>query len=244
MVAEGQEWSVLTWNIQGAKHTDLDRLAEVISAATIDVVVLQEVRRSQADGLAQRLSMQHTWAKKHHPSQPLFPDRAEGAAILTPHELSNAGHQRISDAQSKRSYRRRVIQWATVSRADATGYRVYNAHLSPHDATRERHNEARRISSIVAAHGSAPPAIIAGDLNDSNDPLVVATLPGIEAIASPATSPSEQPVQPLDHVLVPAAAAGVSVSAPAGGREWAELSDHLPLTVRFTLDWVSNGFGS
>lgn len=229
---------MLTWNIQGSKRTDLERIAEVVSAAGVDVVALQEVQRPQARDLAERLTMRHTWAEKHNPLHPFLRGRAEGAAILTPHALTNAGHAQISAASSKRTFKRRVVLWATISRSDATGYRVYNAHLSPHDAAHERVSEAQRIADIARQHADAPPMIIAGDLNDPYEPAVIAALPGIEAITAPLSSPSLAPIQALDHVLVPPAATAVSVSAPAGSEAWAELSDHLPVTVRFSLEWV------
>ncbi len=237
-----REWTVLTWNIQGTKRTDLDRVAEAISSQTPDVVVLQEVRKAQAERLGARLSMTHCWNEKHHPLRPLLPGRAEGAAILTPHSLSAEGHAEVSEESSKRSYRRRIVQWATVTRIDASGYRVYNAHLSPHDLAAQRLREANRIAEIVGLHGPVPPAVVAGDLNDWGEPAIIAALPGVEALAAPVSNPASSPTQALDHVLVPADATGVSVSAPSGGRDWAELSDHLPVTVRFTLDWVAGGF--
>lgn len=230
---------MLSWNIQGNKPTDLDRLAEIISAGSPDVVVLQEVRSPQARQLAAQLSMTHCWAEKHNVLHPLFPGRAEGAAILTPHEMTSTGDAQISDSSSKRSWRRRIVQWATVVRADASGCRVYNAHLSPHDFVAERLAEATRIDEIIEHHGDAPPAVIAGDLNDAGEPQIIAALPGIEAREAIATNPSIAPSSALDHVLVPPAATDVSASAPAGGAEWARLSDHLPITVRFTLDLVT-----
>ncbi len=235
---------MLTWNIQGMKRTDLERIAAVIASESPDVVALQEVRRPQAQKLADRLAMTHCWAQKHHPFRPFFPSWAEGAAVLTPHELTSPGHTRISDASSKRSYRRRIVQCATVTRADASGYRVYNTHLSPHDLRAERLDEATRIAELAAAFGDTPPAIVAGDLNDAGEPEIIATLPGIEVISAPLTNPADAPTKALDHVLVPAAADDVSVTAPAGGPEWAALSDHLPVTVRFSLDWVAGGFAS
>lgn len=240
----GREWAVVTWNIQGTKRTDLDRLAEVITADSPDVVVLQEARRPQARKLADRLSMTQCWVEKHHPFRPLFPGWAEGAAILTPHQMSSADHEVVSTASSKRSYRRRIVQWATITRDDASGYRVYNAHLSPHDLSEDRLTEATRIAEIIQSHGDAPPAVVAGDLNDAGEPQIIAALPGIEVLSAPFTNPAGEPVQALDHVLVPPDATGVSISVPSGGREWAELSDHLPVTVRFTLDWVDGGFAA
>ncbi len=240
----GLEWTVLTWNVQGTEPTDIAHVASVIGAESPDVVVLQEARRDQAAQLATRLSMSSAWAEKHHPLRPFCPSTAEGAAILTPHSLDAADHTVVSDEDSRRSYRRRILQWATIQRDDSSGYRVYNAHLSPHDLSAERMNEAARISEIVAMHGDAPPAIVAGDLNDQNDPGLIDALPGVEHVASPVTNPSEHPTQSLDHVLLPLDAREVSVSAPAGGADWAELSDHLPVTVRFTLDWVRGDFVS
>ncbi len=242
METVGLEWAVLTWNIQGTKRTDLDNVAEVIAAERPDVVVLQEARRPQAEQLAAALSMQHTWNEKHHPFRPFFPGRAEGAAILSPHTLREAGHVEVSDVTSMRSYRRRIVQWALVERNDHSAYRVFNAHLSPHDMDDQRRVEAVRIAELAASFGESPPTIVAGDLNDAGTPDIVAALPGIEQLEPPPTNPSERPTQALDHVLVPAEATDVSVSAPAGGADWAKLSDHLPLTVRFTLDWVQGGF--
>lgn len=244
MTPQGREWSVLTWNIQGSKRTDLARIAEVISTADVDVVMLQEARRPQANDLATRLNMAHAWAEKHNPLWPFLPSRAEGSTILTPHELTNSGYAQVSAESSQRTFKRRIVQWATISRSDATGYRVYNAHLSPHDAAAERLDEAQRIADLSTLHGESPPVIVAGDLNDPGEPAVIATLPGIEAMAPPLSNPAHAPAQAIDHVLVPPAARSVSVSAPTGGESWAELSDHLPVTVRFTLDWVSDGFAT
>jgi endonuclease/exonuclease/phosphatase family metal-dependent hydrolase len=238
------EWTVLTWNLQGSKQTDLDRVAAVIASEHPDVVALQEIRKPQAAGLAGRLDMSSVWNVKHHPWRPFFAGRAEGAAMLTPHVLSDAGHTQVSDARSKRNYRRRIVQWASIERADHTAHVVFNIHLSPHDMREERRAESIRIADLARSLGAGPPLLMVGDLNDTGSPEVIANLPGIEVLAPPPTNPSDRPTASIDHVLVPAQARDVSVSAPAGGAEWAELSDHLPLTVRFTLDWVEGGFAS
>ncbi|NND76270.1 MAG: hypothetical protein HKN44_14825 [Ilumatobacter sp.] len=242
MTSEARSWTVMTWNLRGSAKPALDRVAATVRAEEPDVVVLQEVRRSQGVQLAQALAMRFTWALKHYPWTPLLRGAAEGMAILTPHALDAAGHSEISEGRSRWTYRRRIAQWALVGRPDTSAYRVYNLHLSPHDRSFERRSEAVAVADIVAGHGDAPPAIIAGDFNDDTDGSIIYALPGIEHLTPSPTNPAESPAQTLDHVLLPPEARNVTVTVPAGGSEWAELSDHLPVTVRFTLDWVTGDF--
>lgn len=242
MRSEPREWCVTTWNLRGSGRPDLDDIAAVLRAAEPDVVAVQEIRRGQAADLADRLGMRFTWAFKHWPWTPLLPRLAEGTAIMTPHALDAAGHTEVSDGASRWTYRRRIVQWALVGRPDGSAYRIYNVHLSPHDRRTERLAEAVRVAEIVAEHGDAPPAVIAGDFNDGNDASVIYALPGVEHVVPPPTNPSEQPHQVLDHVLLPADATSVATSVPAGGQQWAARSDHLPVTVHFSLDWVVGDF--
>lgn len=241
MRTEGREWSVTTWNLHGAAGPDLAAVSEAIAAEAPDVVVLQEVKRSQATDIARRLGMRFTWARKHWPHTPLFWRRAEGMAIMTPHALDAAGHTEISTGASSWSYRRRIAQWALVGRADTSAYRVYNLHLSSDDGAARR-AEALRVAEIVTEHGDSPPALVAGDFNDGAEGSVIFALPGIEHAVPAPTSPAVAPEEVLDHVLLPDEAELVAVSVPGGGPEWAALSDHLPVTVRFTIDWVVGDF--
>lgn len=242
MRTEGREWCVMTWNIHGASQPALDDIADVVRAELPDVVAIQEIRRAQAAELAQRLGMRFTWARKHWPKTPLLWRSAEGLAIMTPHALDAAGHTEISEGASSWTYRRRIAQWALVGRADTSAYRVYNLHLSPEDLGAQRRAEAVRVAELVAGHGDSPPPIIAGDFNDGLDGSIIYALPGIEYAVPPPTSPADVPTQVIDHVLLPDEARHVSVSVPGGGAEWAARSDHLPLSVRFTLDWVVGDF--
>lgn len=227
-------WSVMTWNVHGSAGPDVIDLAAAIRRESPDVVVVQEIRRSQAGLLAAALPMRYSWALKHYPYTPLLWWRAEGMAIFTPHVIDAAGHTTISDSASKLTWRRRLAQWALVGRRDGSAVRVYNAHLSPHDAA-SRRAEALRVTEIVAEHGTEPPAIVAGDFNDDRDATIVYALPGIEHVTPSCTNPSVAPTQLLDHVLLPHDAVDVSVTVPAGGEAWAAMSDHVPVTVRFRL---------
>jgi len=242
MRTEGREWGVMTWNLHGAAGPDLAAVAEVVTAESPDVLVIQEVRRAQAADLARRIGMRFTWARKHWPHTPLFWWRAEGMAIMTPHALDAAGHTEISSGASSWSYRRRIAQWALVGRPDTSAYRVYNLHLSSDDKAAERRAEALKVAEIIAEHGDSPPAVVAGDFNDGADGSVIYALPGIEYAVPAPTSPALAPQDVLDHVLLPDEASLVTVSVPGGGPDWAAHSDHLPVTVRFTVDWVVGDF--
>ncbi len=242
MATEARSWTVTTWNVRGSAKPDTEALAAALETESPDVVVLQEVRQSQARQIAEQLGMRYTWALKHYPFTPLFADAAEGLAIMTPHLLDAAGHSEVSEGRTKWRYKRRIAQWCLVGRADTSAYRIYNLHLSPGDEGPARYAEALAVGEIMAAHGDAPPAVVAGDLNDDTDPSIIAALPGIEHITPPATNPAASPMQVLDHVLLPPDAANVSTTVPAGSPDWAALSDHLPVTVRFDLDWVEGDF--
>ena len=234
-------WCVLTWNLHGSKRPDIAAAATAIRAESPDIVVIQEIRKAQAESLGTALSMRYSWALKHCPYTTVIRWRAEGMAILTPHLLDAAGHSEVSEDQPMRSWRRRIAQWALIGRADRSMVMIYNLHLSPHQDAECRRAEAVRVAEIVDAIGDDPAPIVAGDFNDADDPTIVETLPGVEHVVPSNTNPSERPTQLLDHVLVPADATDVSVSVPGGGADWAAISDHLPVTVRFSLPAVTAG---
>lgn len=242
MSTEARTWTVTTWNIRGSSKPDIAAIAAAIATESPDVVVLQEIRRQQASDLATKLRMRYTWALKHYPFSPLLRGAAEGMAIMSPHALDAAGHSEISDGKTKWNFKRRIAQWCLVGRADTSAYRIYNLHLSPGDSAAERRAEAVVATELLEAHGDAPPAIIAGDFNDDTDATIIFTLPGVEHIAPSPSNPATAPTQALDHVLLPADATNVTTTVPAGGAEWAALSDHVPVTVRFDLDWVQGDF--
>ena len=228
-------WAVLTWNVHGSAGPDVDAAADAIRNEAPDIVVVQEIRKGQAAALAAALRMRYSWALKHSPYTKLMWWRAEGMAILTPHLLDAVGHTEVSDGQPMRSWRRRIAQWGLVGRADRSMLMIYNLHLSPHQDAASRRAEAARVSELVASIGDDPPPVVAGDFNDADDPSIIEALPGVEHVVPPMSNPSEAPSQLLDHVLLPAHATEVTVSVPAGGDDWSAISDHLPVTVRFTL---------
>ncbi len=226
---------MLTWNVHGSQRPDVEAIAAAIRAEAPDVVAIQEIRKRQAAALATALQMRYSWSLKHEPYTKLMWWRSEGMAIMTPHLLDAVGHTEISDEQPMRSWRRRIAQWGLVGRPDRSMLMIYNLHLSPHDDDDSRRAEAVRVRYLVADIGDDPPPVVAGDFNDAGDPSIIEALPGIEHVAAPMSNPSAAPTQALDHVLLPAHANNVEVSAPDGSEQWAAISDHLPVTVRFTL---------
>jgi endonuclease/exonuclease/phosphatase family metal-dependent hydrolase len=237
MDAVPRRWTVTTWNVRGTAEPPLDHVAAVLRDTEADVVVLQEVQRAQAKELAGRLGMQHAWALKHHPRTPLMWWQAEGLAILTPHRLSDTGSASLTPDRSTWTWRRRIVQWGLVERDDHSAHRVVNLHLTPHDEPEQRRTEVRRVVEMFPVDRGAP-LVLCGDLNDDGEDGVVDALPGREALPPQPTSPAETPTKCLDHVLVPVAASDVHQHVPSGGPTWATLSDHLPVTVSFSLDWV------
>jgi endonuclease/exonuclease/phosphatase family metal-dependent hydrolase len=239
---EHSSWTVTTWNVRGRAKPDIAAVATAIEVESPDVVVIQEIRKTQAAALASALGMRFTWALKHYPFTPLLKGAAEGMAILTPHALDAAGHSEISVKKTKWTHKRRIVLWCLVGRSDAVAYRIYNVHLTPSGIATDRLTESIDVAKLVESHGDTPPAIVAGDFNDNLDANIIFALPGIEHIPPSPTHPASAPTQTLDHVLLPADAGNISTTVPAGTAEWAAMSDHLPVTVRFDLEWVEDAF--
>ena len=114
----GHEWTVMTWNIQGTKATDLGRVARGERSRH---PTSSRSRRCAAPGrrLAKRWRWPSLWHEKHHPWRPFVP---LGRRCRDPHTALAARLRppRVSDAGSKRSYRRRIAQWTVVERADGS----------------------------------------------------------------------------------------------------------------------------
>ena len=229
---------VLTWNLHGAGRPDLGAVAALVRAVEPDVVGLQEVRRGQAERLAEGLGVTAAWSLKHLRYGPLVPLHAEGMALLTPGRSPVATTVLTPDARRWTS-RRRIAQHVDLA---AVGVRVVNTHLDAHDA-RRRAPQADRLARIVASRPPGP-CVLLGDLNARVDepevfgPLNRAGLRDAwddEAGGHPSafTSPAAVPAQRIDHVLVTADVAVDDVRVPRG--DWARWSDHLPVVADLTL---------
>ena len=200
-----------------------------------DVIALQEVRLWQAWRIARCLGMRFAWRLKHFPFTRFVVPFAEGAAILTPHDLADRGGAEISSGQPVSTYRRRIAKWATVRRADGDALQLFNVHLSPGSLADERRSEAERVARLMIEHGTGDPAILAGDLNDADEPDLIEVFPLVEHERPAFTNPAADPSQVLDHVLLPADAIHEGTAVPATDPVWAQMSDHLPVVVTFRL---------
>ena len=223
-------WRVLTWNVLGSKHPNVELLAEVIEGYDPNVVALQEVHRHQAHTLARRLGWNVVWARKHYPYSQLVFWKAEGLAVLSPSPLSHVLRTTISTHHPRTNYKHRVL--VTVTRGNDT-LRVYDTHLASHDVD-ERISQAHRIGEFVTQE-LAPTAVVVGDLNASDELEVIREFRAVGLVdpGGDSSSPAIAPHQRIDYVLVPERATIIDQTTPEGGEQWNRLSDHLPVLVEF-----------
>ena len=125
-----------------------------------------------------------------------------------------------------------------VTRPDGTDLAVHDVHLSS-DSTDERVDQARRATAfaLVSRAAGAATRVLVGDLNAPDEAAVIDAMAalGLRDPGGPMTVKADRPVKRLDYVLVPVTATDVEVQTPEGGAEWRALSDHLPVTTRFTI---------
>jgi len=230
--ATTSSWRVITWNVLGSKHPNLELVAEVIEGLHADVVALQEVQRHQAARLARRLGWHVVWARKHYPYTQAVYWRAEGLAVLSPSPLSHTLRTTISTHHSRVNFKHRVLLATTVTRGTDT-LRVYDTHLATHSVD-ERIDQARRVGEFVV-QDQAPVAVVTGDLNapDEVDVLREFRAVGLVDPGGECSSPAIAPHQRIDYVLVPERAKVTDRHTPEGGEQWNRISDHLPVLLEF-----------
>jgi endonuclease/exonuclease/phosphatase family metal-dependent hydrolase len=241
-----QTLRVATYNIhkgvQGlgpARRLEIHNLAQAVHRLNADIVCLQEVR-------AFNHHMQRRFA--HWPvqgqAQVLAPKGFEvlyrtnaitrhgehGNALLSRWPVLHHGHQDVSDHR----FEQRGLLHAVLS-LEGTPVHVVVLHLGLVHASRLR--QVQRLGQFVAHHVPAEaPLIVAGDFNDWESRLhqPMAQL-GLHTFDQQrlATFPSRLPLLGLDRIysrgLRP-----VQAHVPRG-REWARMSDHLPLVGELAL---------
>lgn len=235
------EWTVTTWNLLGSERPDMAAIAAHLRSFGPDAVALQEVRRSQALRLGRLLGWHVAWRRKHYPYSPAMWWRAEGLALLSPHALDRVERHTLSVGHPIWRWRHRVMVSGVVTRPREAGggeLAVHDVHLSS-DSTAERIDQATRATVFALAGRSATVSVrvLCGDLNAKDEPAVVEAFAplGVHDPGGPLTVKADRPVKRLDYVLVPREATAVAVHTPEGGADWRALSDHLPVTTRFSI---------
>ncbi len=236
---------VLTWNLQGREHPDLDEVAGVIEGFGPDVVALQEVHRRQVRALAERLGWASAWRFKHWS----VVVRPEGLAVLAPAPAIDLATVHLAHRLRFWSWRRRIAVRATISGPDGP-LALVATHLGAGVGDEERTRQARRtVDAVAAGPAEVVGACIVGDLNTHPGSPVLAAY-GVAGFrdAWADARPDEPgatnwrpgprdaaPTQRLDYVLVSDSLTVLEADVPAAGepgaRAWGELSDHLPVVV-------------
>ncbi|WP_062441951.1 endonuclease/exonuclease/phosphatase family protein [Herbidospora daliensis] len=225
---EGDEFTLIAYNIRmgfGTTGTlDLDAIGDWARSRDPDVVLLSEVDRGwflngghdDLDRIAARLGMSYHFAPA---ADELWGDAVLTnlpVSLLTSHPLKSYGYPTGAQAQT-----------FTIEVGEHR-VGVLNTHLQSPD----------RQSADLPALLPAAPALLAGDLNLTPDDPAFAELlrrtgltDPLKAFGDPPTSPAENPVKRIDHVLLSPGLTAVSAEVPG-----VPFSDHLPVVVRIRVD--------
>ncbi|HEY5071511.1 MAG TPA: endonuclease/exonuclease/phosphatase family protein [Caulobacteraceae bacterium] len=242
---------LLSYNVhrcQGAdRRLDVGRVAEVIAAASPDIVALQEVDVGrartggvdQAHRLAQRLRMAFHFNAAMKVEEELY-----GEAILTalPERLVKAGplpgYPRIPRLEP------RGALWVAIELAAGRELQVINTHLGL--VPREQQLQARALvgPEWLESPARRDPLLLVGDFNATSATLAYRTLaaklrdahaPRPRGAPRVPTFPSTMPVLRIDHVFVSRGIRVLDLTAPADSLARVA-SDHLPLVIDFELE--------
>lgn len=210
---------IVTWNVHGSAKPDPGQLTEILTSFRPDIVCLQEIRYEQAHQMSHHLGFAHPfWMVKHNPYIGR-PKLAEGLAIIATEEIEHGHWVKLSKFQPLFSYKRRIMQWATIPGSDgAPELTLINTHLST-DAKHIGH----QVEVLIAA---APPnAVLAGDLNHAANS---GTLRSLEAHGWRNLG-SISPAHCVDFVLTPQSWRAASIPCEIPQADIKEVSDHTPV---------------
>lgn len=252
--------TLVSWNLKGSAGPDTHAVVAHLRAEGADVVALQEVQWLQARRIARGLGARsHHWAFKHWPVR-TWP---EGMAVIGVTVDTRARSRALSHAWKLWSWRRRIVQVATVGGSpagadgDAPGWTLVNVHLTPHGQIGLRAVETAAVLQLVAER--AGPIVVAGDVNELPDGAVHRQLAaaglrnGWDVHPAPdgpeggepwptnwrgwRRGTTAAPGQRLDYVYASAGVRVIDVRVPRVGDEgfarFSAISDHLPVTAVF-----------
>ena len=239
----------MTWNLQGSKGVDHSAVVNAVRSQGVDVLLLQEVQRRQAEKLASALGWSVRWAEKHSP----LLVQAEGLAVLSCGPIAESSVVELRGGP-RRSWRRRIAVVASLSIHDWVCV-VANVHLSPGASDTDRVEEVDRLVRFLHTHPwQDHGAIIAGDFNAQppspfwerlksdgwQDAWEAATEQDGDCSGATNWTPGHRlgrpPTQRLDLVFVPSAYTVIEADVPDQYEAWAEISDHLPVRVLIQME--------
>jgi endonuclease/exonuclease/phosphatase family metal-dependent hydrolase len=196
---------ILTYNIHHGEGTDgrveLERLAQVMTAARPDIVMLQEVDRltmrtghvDQTAELSRLTGLHGRFCKQID-----YEGGEYGQAILSRFPVSDPVVHWLPGNPERE---RRIAAEIVISVA-ARELRVVTTHLH-HNQADTRREQALKLNELFQA--SPIPTILAGDLNANPDspPLAILAEQWLVASSDPpqATYPAPEPKKVLDYVL-------------------------------------------
>jgi endonuclease/exonuclease/phosphatase family metal-dependent hydrolase len=245
---------VVTWNIHKGvrglglrKRLEIHSMQAAVAGLNADVICLQEVRRintreaahfTQWPVLPQADFLAPAGYEAVYRTNAFTKHGEHGNALLSRHPVISHAHEDMSDHR----FEQRGLLHATLS-IQGKNVHVVVVHLGLIAASRQR--QLAQLSRYIERDIPQQDAlIVAGDFNSPIAPVRWAQSvlgegkpttrrPLLHALKGHATFPSRLPLVQLDHVF--ARHAKILSSHVPQGKEWARMSDHLPLIVEIQL---------
>lgn len=258
------DYKLFETNLHKAQRLFSIELVDIIGLQEIDTKASRTYHVNQVDSLAMHLHMPYcyssiNWDKKYVPF-PYWPPSlhfgsiVSGQAILSRFRISTA-ETKVLDKPENASYfynlfyLDRLIQSVDIALNDTTSLKILNVHLEAFDK-QTRVNQAVLLKQILPDLLDKGPLLLIGDFNsepgyvDDTDAInIILSVPGLssavsqeEYLSDPTshqTYSSAQPEKMIDYILYSHETIE-KISAEVNS-EFGEISDHLPLFMKFKL---------
>jgi endonuclease/exonuclease/phosphatase family metal-dependent hydrolase len=235
---------LMSYNVHGCVGTDgalsLERIAQVIEEAGVDVVALQEVdvRRSRSGGVDQAGRLAELLAMhSHFHAAVRVAEEEYGDAILSRHPLRRVQAGMLPTVPRPVVNERRGALWVEVQADVGPRVQIINTHLGLGREERRRQAAALLDDEWLGAALRQGPTIVCGDLNSLPGrrvhSLFTAKMRDVQRVVRRRhlkTFPSRLPWICLDHLFVSEGWEVLSVEVPRTPLT-RRASDHLPLVV-------------
>jgi endonuclease/exonuclease/phosphatase family metal-dependent hydrolase len=245
---------IVTWNIHKGvrgmglrKRLEIHSMQEAVAALDADLICLQEVRRinhkeaahfTQWPAMPQADFLAPAGYEAVYRTNAFTKHGEHGNALLSRHPVVTHAHEDMSDHR----FEQRGLLHATLA-IQGKSMHVIVVHLGLIAASRQR--QLAQLSQYIERDIPKNEAlIVAGDFNSPIAPVrwaqsnlgIAPAATGqalLHSLRGHATFPSRLPIVQLDHVFARRAKV-VATHVPVG-KEWARMSDHLPLVVEIEL---------